>query len=53
MIKQSIRDMWDIVKESDVRVIWISEEEKENKAEALFEEIMVNNWPTSSRIPTR
>lgn len=50
-MKQSVRDMQDTVKQSNVYVVRISEgEKKENKAEALFEDLIVGNQPIGLRI---
>lgn len=42
MMKLSVRDIQNTVKQPNVYVVWISEvEKKKNKVEALFEDIIV------------
>ena len=45
-IEDSLRDFWDNIKHTNIRVIGISEEEEKKKViEKNFEEIIVENFP--------
>ena len=45
-IKDSLRDLWDNIKCTNIRIIRVPEEEKKEKGtEKLFEEIIVENFP--------
>ena len=45
-IEDSLRDLWDNIKHTNIRVIGISEEEEKKKViEKNFEEIIVENFP--------
>ena len=44
--EDSLRDLWDHIKCSNIRIIWVPEEEEEKKGyERIFEEIIVENFP--------
>ena len=46
----SLRDLWDNVKCTNIRIIGVREEEKEMKGhEKIFEEIRVENFPNMER----
>ena len=45
-IEDSLRDLWDNIKCSNIRVLGVSEEEEEKKGtEKIFEEIIVESFP--------
>ena len=45
-IEDSLRDFWDNIKCSNIRIIGVPEEEKKKKGtEKIFEEIIVENFP--------
>ena len=39
--KESLRDMWDTIKQTTVRTLSVPGEERERNAESMFEKIMV------------
>ena len=43
--EDSLRDLWDHIKCTNIRIIGIPEEEKEKGYEKMFEEIVVENFP--------
>ena len=43
--KDSLRDLWDNIKHTSIRIIGVSEEEKKKGYEKNFEEIIVENFP--------
>ena len=44
---QSLRDLWDHIKCTNIRIIGVPEEEEKKKGyEKIFEEIIVENFPT-------
>ena len=44
--EDSLRDLWDNIKRTNIRIIGVSEEEKKKKVyEKIFEEIIVENFP--------
>ena len=43
--ESNIRDLWDNIKQANLRIIGIPEEEKEKGIENIFEEIMAENFP--------
>ena len=46
IIEDSIRDLWDNIKRTNIRIIGVSEEEERKKGtEKIFEEIIVENFP--------
>ena len=45
-IEDSLRDLWDNIKRSNIRIIGVPEEEEKKKGtEKIFEEIIVENFP--------
>ena len=44
-IEESLRDLWDNNKRTNIRVIRVPEEEKEKGTEKIFEGIIVENFP--------
>ena len=45
-IEDSLRDLWDSMKRTNIWIIGVPEEEKKNKGtEKIFEEIIVENFP--------
>ena len=45
-IEDSLRDLWDNIKCTNIQIIGVSEEEeKEKGSEKIFEEIIVENFP--------
>ena len=49
-IEDSLRDLWDNIKCTNIRIIGVLEEEKKNKGtEKIFEEIMVENFPNMEK----
>ena len=50
IIEDSLRDLWDNIKCTKIRVIGAPEEEEKKKgAEKFFEEIMVENFPNMGK----
>ena len=46
-IEDSLRDLWDNIKRTNIRIIGITEEEEKKKGtEKIIEEIIVENFPT-------
>ena len=43
--EDSLRDLWDNIKCTNIRIIGVPEEEKKKKYEKIFEEIIVENFP--------
>ena len=49
-IEDSLRDRWDNIKHTNIRIIAVSEEEEKKKgSEKIFEEIIVENFPTMGK----
>ena len=45
-LEDSIRDLWDNIKCTNIRILGVSEEEEKKKeTEKIFEEIVVENFP--------
>ena len=44
-IEDSLRDLWDNIKHTNIRITGVPEEEKEKGSEKIFEEIIVENFP--------
>ena len=44
-IKDRLRDLWDNIKCTNIQIIGVPEEEKEEGYEKIFEEIIVENFP--------
>ena len=44
--EDSLRDLWDNIKSTNIRIIGVPEEQKKKKGyEKIFEEIIVENFP--------
>ena len=49
-IEDSLRNLWDHIKCTNIQIIWVSEEEKKKKeCEKFFEEIIVENFPNMEK----
>ena len=49
-IEDSLRDLWDNIRYTNIQIIGASEEEEKKKGyEKIFEEIIVENLPTRKR----
>ena len=49
-MEDSLRDLWDSIKHTKVRIIGVPEEEEKKKgSEKIFEEIIVENLPNMGR----
>ena len=49
-IEDSLRDLWDNIKRTNIRIIGISEkEEKKKGSEKIFEEIIVETFPNMGK----
>ena len=48
-IKDSLRDLWDNIKCTNIRIIGVPEEEKKKRTEKIFEEIIVENFPNMGK----
>ena len=49
-IEDSLRDLWDNIKQTNIRIIGVPEEEQKKKGtEKIFEEIIVENVPTMGK----
>ena len=49
-IEDSLRDLWDNIKRTNIRTIGVAEEEEKKKGtEKIFEEIIVKNFPNMRR----
>ena len=49
-IEDSLRDLWDNIKCTNVRIIVVPEEEENKKwTEKIFEEIIVENFPNMGK----
>ena len=48
--EDSLRDLWDNIKCTNIRIIWVPEEEEKKKGyEKNFEEIIVENFPNMEK----
>ena len=47
--EDSLRDLWDNIKHTSIRIIGVSEEEKKKGYEKNFEEITVENFPNMEK----
>ena len=49
-IEDSLRDLWDNIKRTNIRIIGVpKEEEKKKGTEKIFEEIIVENFPNMGK----
>ena len=49
-IEDSLRDLWDNIKCTNIQIIWVPEEEEKKKDyEKIFEEIIVDNFPNMEK----
>ena len=49
-IEDSLRDLWDNTKHTNIRIIGVPEEEEKKKgSEKIFEEIIVENFPNMGK----
>ena len=49
-IEDSLRDRWDNIKHTNIRIIGVSEEEEKKKqTEKIFEEIIIENFPNTGK----
>ena len=44
-----LRDLWDNIKCTNIRIIGVPEEEKNKEFEKIFEEIIVENFPNMEK----
>ena len=42
---KTVSDLWENIKCTNIRIIGVSEEERENNPEKIFEEIIAENFP--------
>ena len=47
--KDSLRDLWDNIKHTNIHIIEVPEEEREKRPEKIFEEIIVENFPNMGK----
>ena len=48
--EDSLRDLWDNIKRTNIRIIWVPEEEEKNKrTEKTLPEIIVENCPNMGK----
>ena len=48
-IEDSLTDLWDNIKGTNIQIIRVPEEEKEKRTEKIFEEIIVENFPNMGK----
>ena len=49
-IQDSLRDLWDNIKCTNIPIIWVPEEEEKKKGtEKIFEEIIIENFPNMGK----
>ena len=49
-IEDNLRDLWDKVKHTNIRIIGVpEEEEKKKETEKIFQEIIVENFPNMGK----
>ena len=47
--EDSLRDLWDNIKRTNIQIIGVPEEEKMKAYEKIFEEIIVENFPNMEK----
>ena len=48
--EDSLRDLWDNIKRTNIRIIWVQEgEERKKGPDKIFEEIIVENFPNMGK----
>ena len=47
--EDSLRDLWDNIKHTNIRIIGVPEEEKKKWSEKIFEQIIVENFPNMGK----
>ena len=47
--EDSLRDLWDSIKHTNIRIIGVPEEEKKKGCEQIFEETIVENFPNTKK----
>ena len=47
--EDSLRDLWDNIKHTNIRIIGIPEEEREKGYAKIFEEIIIENFPNMEK----
>ena len=47
--EDSLRDVWDNIKHTNIRIIGVPEEEKRKGTEKIFQEIIVKNFPNMGK----
>ena len=47
--EDSLRDLWDSIKCTNLRIIGVPDEEERRKVEKIFEEITVENFPNMEK----
>ena len=48
-MEDSLKDLWDNIKHTNIRIIRVPEEEKKKGTEKIFEEIIVENFPNMGK----
>ena len=48
-IEDSLRDLWDNIKRTNIQIIGVPEEEKKKGTEEIFEEIILENFPNMGK----
>ena len=48
-IEDSLRDLWDNIQCTNIRIIGVPEEEKKKGTKKIFEEIIVENFPNMGK----
>ena len=48
-IEDSLRDLWENIKYTNIRIIGVPEEEKNKGTEKIFEEIIIENFPNMGK----
>ena len=47
--EDSLRDLWDNIKHTNIRIIGVPEEEREKGPEKIFEEVIAENFPNMAK----